>query len=101
MYDKIPLELMNVGATFQKDIDIAFVGKKDKFILIYLDDITIFFQSYVKHLNHIKQTFQKCKKYGLSLKPKKSLFSMQERNLPGHIASPKGIRNDLAKVEDI
>ena len=42
MYDKMPFGLMNAGATFQRAMDIAFVGEKDKFIVIYLDDITVF-----------------------------------------------------------
>ena len=42
MYDKMPFGLMNAGATFQRAMDIAFVGEKDKFVVIYLDDITVF-----------------------------------------------------------
>ena len=59
MYDKIPFGLMNVGATFQRAMDIAFVGEKDKFVVIYLDDITVFSQSDEEHLKHLKQTFLK------------------------------------------
>jgi hypothetical protein len=33
---------MNAGETFQRDMDIAFVGEKDKFFVIYLYDLTIF-----------------------------------------------------------
>ena len=40
MYDKMPLGLMNVGETFQTAMDIAFMGERDKFIVIYLDDMT-------------------------------------------------------------
>ena len=43
MYDKIPFGLMNVGATFQRDMDISFVGEKEKIVVIYSDDITVFF----------------------------------------------------------
>ena len=71
MYDKMPFGLMNAGATFQRAMDIAFVGEKDKFVVIYLDDITVFSQSDDEHLNHLKQTFLKCRKFGLSLNPKK------------------------------
>jgi hypothetical protein len=33
---------MNAVATFQREMDIVFVGEKDKFIVIYLDDIIVF-----------------------------------------------------------
>ena len=42
MYVKMPFGLMNVGATFQRAMDIAFVEELKKFIVIYLDDITMF-----------------------------------------------------------
>ena len=35
----------NAGATFQREMDIAFSEEKDKFVVIYLDDITIFSKS--------------------------------------------------------
>ena len=76
MYDKMPFGLMNAGATFQREMDIAFVGEKDKFVVIYLDDITVFSQSDDEHLKHLRQTFQKCRKFGLSLNPKKSHFAV-------------------------
>ena len=41
MYDKMHFGLLNVGTNFQRDMDIAFIGEKEKFV--YLDDITIFF----------------------------------------------------------
>jgi hypothetical protein len=43
MYAKMIFGLMNAGETFQRDMDIDFVDEKDKFIVIYLDDITCFF----------------------------------------------------------
>ena len=43
----------------------------------------------------------KCRKFGLSLNPKKSLFSMKEGKLLGHIVLVKGVRIDLNKVEAI
>ena len=76
MYDKIPFGLMNAGATFQRAMDINFEGERDKFVVIYLDDITVFSQSNDEHLKNLIQTFLKCRKYGLSLDPKKSHFAV-------------------------
>jgi hypothetical protein len=94
MYDKMPFGLMNAGATFQRAMDIAFVGERDKFVVIYLDDLTVFSNSDAEHLVHLRQTFEKCRKFGLSLNPKKSHFSMQEGKLLGHIVSKDGIKVD-------
>ena len=44
MFDKMQFALMTVGATFQRAMDIAFVGEKEKFVVIYLDDIMVFSQ---------------------------------------------------------
>ena len=82
-------------------MDIAFVGERDKFIVIYLDDITAFSQSDDEHLKHLKQTFLKCRKYGLSLNPKKSHFVVQEGKLLGHLVSADGIRIDSERVKAI
>lgn len=97
----MPFGLMNIGENFQREMGITFVGEKDKFIVVYLEDITVFSQSDADHLNHLKQTFQKCRKFGLSLNPSKSMFAMDEVRLLGHIVSSKGICIDHVRVEAI
>jgi hypothetical protein len=59
MYEKIPFGLMNAGGTFHRAMDISFVGEKDNFMLIYLDDITIFSKLDNEHPQPLKQIFQK------------------------------------------
>ena len=41
--------LINVEETFQKVIDIAFVGEHDKFVVIYLDNIMVFSKTDEEH----------------------------------------------------
>ena len=101
MYDNIPFGLMNAGATFQRAMDISFVGEKEKFVVIYLYDITVFSKSNDEHLKHLKQTFLKCNKYGLSLNPKKYNFVMAKGKILGHIVSAKGIKIDSKWVKII
>jgi hypothetical protein len=82
-------------------MDIAFIGEKDKFVVIYLDDITVFSRSDEEHCCHLRKVFLKCRRFGLSLNPKKSLFSMKEGKLLGHIVSSEGVRIDPSRVEAI
>jgi hypothetical protein len=54
MYSRMPFGLMNAGATFQRAMDIAFVGEKDKFVVIYLDEIIVFSIFDEEHLHHLR-----------------------------------------------
>ena len=63
------------------------MGERDKFIVIYLDDMIVFSNTYGDNIKHLRKTFVKCRKFGLSLNPKKSYFSMEEGNILGHIVS--------------
>jgi hypothetical protein len=40
-------------------MDIVFIDEKDKFIVIYLDDIIVFSYFDYEHLKHLKRVFQK------------------------------------------
>jgi hypothetical protein len=99
MYANMPFSLMNVGDIFQREMDIAFIGEKDKFVVIYLDDITVFSKSNQEYYQHLKKLFMKCRKYGLSLNPMKSIFSMKEVKLLGHIVLAEGVKIDPNRVE--
>jgi len=50
---------MNVGATFQRVMDITFANETERFIVIYLDDITVFSKADEEHLLHLRRVFQK------------------------------------------
>jgi hypothetical protein len=90
MYAKIPFGLMNTWETFQRAMDIRFIGERDKFVVIYLDDITVFSKFDKEHCQHMRNIFSKWKRFGLSLNPKKALFVMKEGKLLGHIVSAEG-----------
>jgi hypothetical protein len=63
--------------------------------------MTVFSKTDEDHIKHLRQTFVKCRKFGLSLNPKKSYFSMKEGNLLGHIVSKEGVKIDPERVEAI
>jgi hypothetical protein len=77
MYVKMPFGLMNVGATFQRAMYIAFVDVLGRFIVIYLNNIIVYSQSNEEHLQHLRRVFEKCGKFGISLNPKKRLLGLE------------------------
>ena len=81
-------------------MDIEFTGDIGHFIVIYLDDITVFSKTDEEHLTHLRKVFEKCRKFGLSLNPKKKLFGL-EGKLLGHIISKDGIRIDPSRTEGL
>ena len=100
-YVKMPFGLKNAGATFQRAMDIAFAKEIHDFLVVYLDDLTPFSKSDQEHLKHLRQIFIICRKYGISLNPKKSLFGLEEGKLLGHIISKDGIRIDPDRIQAI
>ena len=97
----MPFGLINVGATFQRAMDIAFKGLLNKSVVVYLDDITVYSKIREEHIPHLKAIFERCRRHGISLNPKKSVFSMEEGTLLKFVISPKGITIDLGRVETI
>jgi len=100
-YQKIPFGLINAGATFQRAMDIAFKGLINKAVVVYLDDITVFLKKRSNHLHDLNQIFQRCKRYGISLNPKKSFFALNQGKLLGFIVSKDGIHIDPNRIKEI
>jgi hypothetical protein len=82
-------------------MNIAFVDELDRFIVVYLDDVIVYSQSDDEHLKHLRRVFEKCRKFGISLNPRKSLFGLEEGKLLGHIISKDGIKIDPSRIEAI
>ena len=82
-------------------MDIAFAKEIHDFLVVYLDDLTPFSNFDQEHLKHLRQVFLTCRKYGISLNPKKSFFGLEEGKFLGHIISKDGIRIDPDRIQAI
>ena len=100
-YRKILFGLINDRATFQRAMDIAFRGLIGQFVIIYLDDINFFSKSRADHPTHLRRVFERCRKYGISLNPKKSIFAVTEGKLLGFVVSKQGINIDPERTQAI
>jgi len=103
MYLKMPFGLMDAGATFKREMDIAFADEIGWFIVTYLDDITVYSKTNEEHLLHLRRVFEECRRFEISLNPKKTLFGLEEGKLLGHIIiiSKEGIKIDPKIIEAI
>jgi len=100
-YIRMSFGLTNAGATFQRAMDYAFKGLIGKIIEIYQDDLTVFSKDGISHIDHLRQVFDRCREYGISLNPAKSVFGVTEGKLLGHIISKEGIKIDPERIEAI
>jgi hypothetical protein len=100
-YLRMPFGLMNASATFQRAMDYAFKDLMGKIIEIYQDDLTVFSKDKKSHVEHLRQVFERCHKYEISLNPKKSIFGVVEGNILGHIVSKYGVKVDPERIKGI
>ena len=82
-------------------MDIAFADEIGIFIVICLDDMTLYSKFDEEHLMHLRRVFEKCRKFGISLNPKKSFFSLDQGKLLGFIVSKDGIYINPNKIKEI
>jgi hypothetical protein len=101
MYLRMPFGLMNAGSTFQREMDFSFRDLIQKIIEIYQDDLTVVSKERKDHISHLRIVFERCRKYGISLNPKKSIFGIDKGKLLGHIVSEGGISVDPEMIQSI
>jgi hypothetical protein len=100
-YKCMPFGLINAGATFQRAMDVVFRGIINKCVVVYLDDVNVYSKKKEDHIQHLTQIFKRCRKYGISLNPKKTIFGVEEGKLLGHFKSQAGIHIDPKRIRAI
>ena len=70
-------------------------------LLIYLDDILVFSSTVEQHMTRLQVVFERLRKHGLKLKPKKCHFFKPEVKYLGHIVSSAGVATDPDKTREI
>lgn len=61
-----PFGLKNAGATYQRAMNFIFHYLIGKFLEVYIDDVAIKFDEFEEHLEHLRQVFQRMRKYQLN-----------------------------------
>ena len=70
-------------------------------LFVYLDDITIYSQSFEQHLEDVERVLRILRAEGFCVKAKKCTFASNEVELLGHIINDKGIQTSDKKIRAI
>ena len=97
----VPFGLTNAPATFVCLMNSVFGSYLDKFVLVFLDDILIYFKNEEEHEEHLRMTLKLLREHKLYAKLRKCGFYKDRIRYLGHIISEEGISVDPKKIEAI
>src|SRR3954464_7320042 len=97
----MPFGLKNAGATYQRAMNSIFHDFIETFMHVYIDDIVVKSTSGMSHLDHLSQSFERMRKYGLKMNPLKCAFFVQAGDFLGFVVHKKGIEINQNKTKAI
>ncbi|GJS85762.1 reverse transcriptase domain-containing protein [Tanacetum coccineum] len=100
-YRCMPFGLCNAPGMFQRCMMAIFHDMIEKTIEVFMDDFSVFGDSFSTCLSHLEKMLKRCEDTNLSLNWEKSHFMVKEGIVLGHKISKSGIKVDRAKVEVI
>ncbi|GJR36771.1 reverse transcriptase domain-containing protein [Tanacetum coccineum] len=100
-YRRMPFGLCNAPATFQRCMLAIFHDMIEESVEVFMDDFSVFGNSFDICLNNLDKMLQRCKDAHLVLNWKKCHFMAKEGIVLGHKVSSAGLEVDKAKIDVI
>nr|GEX08961.1 reverse transcriptase domain-containing protein [Tanacetum cinerariifolium] len=100
-YRRMPFGLCNTPGTFQRCMMAIFHDMIEKTMEVFMDDFSIFGNSFESCLSHLERMLKRCEDTNLCLSCEKSHFMVKEGIVLDHKISKQGIEVDKAKVDVI
>ncbi|GJT29045.1 reverse transcriptase domain-containing protein [Tanacetum coccineum] len=100
-YRRMPFGLCNAPGTFQRCMVAIFHDMIEKTMEVFMDDFSVFGDSFSSCLAHLDKMLQRCEDTNLVLNWEKCHFMVKEGIVLGHKISKNGIEVDRAKVDVI
>jgi hypothetical protein len=100
-YLVISFGVTNAPAHFMYLMNLVFMEELGKFVVVFIDDILIFFKSKKEHEEHLRIVLQWLRDHQLYVKFSKCEFWLTEVQFLGHVVSSEGISVDPSKVRAV
>jgi hypothetical protein len=97
----MPFGFTNAAATFIRLMDDILRPFTNSFLVVYLDDILIFSQTWEERLHHIPKVLQTLRQHKLCANLEKCTFGMTQVHYMGYIIDEQGANVDPAKIQVI
>jgi hypothetical protein len=93
--------LTNAPAHFMYLMNSVFMLELDKFITVFIDDISVYSKNEKEHEQHLQIILQRLRDHQLYAKFSKCAFYLKEVPFLGHVISAEGITVDPSKVQEV
>ncbi|GJR53875.1 putative reverse transcriptase domain-containing protein [Tanacetum coccineum] len=101
MFQVMPFSLTNVPTIFMDLMNRVCKLYLDRFVIVFIDDILVYFKSRKEHEGHLKLILRLLKKEELYVKFSKCEFWLSKVQFLGHVIDSEGIHVDPTKIESI
>ncbi|GJR12276.1 putative nucleotidyltransferase, ribonuclease H [Tanacetum coccineum] len=95
----MPFGLTNAPAVFMDLMNRVCRPYLDKFVIVFIDDILVYFKTREEHAEHLRLVLELLKKEKLYAKFSKCEFWLREVQFLGHVINGNGIHVDPSKIE--
>ena len=98
-FRRMPFGLCNAPATFQRCKISIFSDMVEKFLEVFMDDLSVFGDFFDNCLNKLKLVLARCEEKCLVLNWGKCHFMVTSGTILKHVMSSRGIEVDKAKID--
>ncbi|KAL0175542.1 hypothetical protein M9458_027872, partial [Cirrhinus mrigala] len=100
-YRVMPFGLANSPSYFQAFVNDVFRDMLNRWVIVYIDDILIYSNSYSEHVQHVRAVLQRLIKHQLYAKEEKCEFHQERITFLGYVISSEGVAMDETKVNAV
>ncbi len=100
-YLVMPFGLSNSPSVFQAFINDVFRDMLNQWVIVYIDDILIYSETYEEHVIHVRTVLKRLLQHQLYAKAEKCEFHQETISFLGYIISSGGVAMDEQKVQAV